>query len=203
MSAPNMRTSSRRTVVGVFDSPNHAEMALNELKDQGLSPDQISVVARDTRDAHDLAERTDVDEGIGGAGTGAVLGGITGGIVGWLIGIGALAIPGIGPVVAAGALATTLGGAAVGAAAGGLLGALVDMGVPEEEARTYEDFVRQGSILLTVQANSDDEARLARATFNHHGGSTVRAYGLADETDVDGDVIPPHRDTTTERGANL
>jgi uncharacterized membrane protein len=198
MSATNMRTNTRRTVVGVFDSPNRAEMALNELKDQGFAPDQISVVARDARDARDLTERADIDAGAAGAGTGAVLGGITGGVVGWLVGIGALAIPGIGPVVAAGVLATTLGGAAVGAAAGGLIGALVDLGVPEEEAGAYEESVRQGGILLTVQANSDDEARLARATFDHHGGSAVRAYGLADDT-----VIPPRPDTTTERDASL
>ena len=130
--------TGRRTVVGVVDGPNHGEMARTELKTAGFRPKQVSVVARATRETQEMAEKT----GMGVAGTGAVLGGITGGIVGWLVGIGALAIPGIGPIVAAGALATTLGGAAVGAAAGGLLGALVDLGIPQEEARGYEERAR-------------------------------------------------------------
>src|ERR687894_2658274 len=143
-------TANRRTVVGVFDGPNHAEQALNELRNAGFQPEQVSVVARDNRETKDMVESTGM--GAEGAGTGAVLGGITGGVLGWLVGIGALAIPGIGPVVAAGALATTLGGAAVGAVAGGLIGALAAAGVPEEDARAYEDHVKQGSILLTVDA---------------------------------------------------
>ena len=173
-STPN--TGDRRTVVGVFDGPNHAERALNELKDSGFTPEQVSVVARDNRETREMAERTGM--GGEGTGTGAFLGGITGGILGWLVGIGALAIPGIGPIVAAGALATTLGGAALGAVAGGLIGALTDMGVPEEHARGYEENVRQGSILLTVSANSDQQARRAHQIFNQHGGSDVRGYGF-------------------------
>ena len=117
-----------------------------------------------------------------GTATGAVLGGITGGALGWLVGIGALVIPGIGPIIAAGALATTLGGAAIGAAAGGLLGALVDLGIPKEDAEGYEASVRKGSILLTVAARDDEQARAARAVFERHGGGSVRAYG------GDGDV---------------
>ena len=170
--------ANRRTVVGVFDGPNHAEQALNELRDAGFQPEQVSVVARDNRETQDMVERTGM--GAEGAGTGAVLGGITGGVLGWLVGIGALAIPGIGPIVAAGALATTLGGAAIGAVAGGLIGALVDLGIPEEEARGYEEHVRKGSILLTVSANSDEQARQAHQIFDRRGGSDVRAYGLAE-----------------------
>src|SRR5438094_10148575 len=121
-------TSGRRTVVGVFDGPNHAEMALNELKDAGFSPNQVSVLARDTGETRQVVENTGMatDRGTAGAGTGVVLGGITGGILGWLVGIGALAIPGIGPVVAAGVLASTLTGAAIGAATGGRNGAVGD-----------------------------------------------------------------------------
>src|SRR5947209_3247618 len=173
MTATNT-TTGRRTVVGVFDGPNHAEQALNELKNSGFSPEQVSVVAKDNRETRGMVESTGM--GAEGAGTGAVLGGITGGVLGWLVGIGALAIPGIGPIVAAGALATTLGGAALGAVAGGLIGALVDLGIPEEEARGYEESVRKGSILLTVTANSDQQAHQAREIFNRHGGADVRAY---------------------------
>src|SRR5918997_953004 len=98
-------TTDRRTVVGVFDGPNHAEMALNELKNAGFSPNQVSVVAKDNRETRDMVESTGM--GAEGATAGALLGGITGGILGWLVGIGALMIPGIGPVVAAGAPAAT------------------------------------------------------------------------------------------------
>src|SRR5918997_2782141 len=177
-------TTDRRTVVGVFDGPNHAEMALNELKNAGFSPNQVSVVAKDNRETRDMVESTGM--GAEGAGTGAFLGGITGGILGWLVGIGALMIPGIGPVVAAGALATTLGGAALGAVAGGIVGALVDAGVPEEDARGYEEHVRRGSILLTVHATTDQQARQAHTIFNRHGGSDVRGYGY-DSSNLDKD----------------
>ena len=162
------------TVAGVFDGQDDAEKALNELKDAGFTPDQVSVVAKDTRETQDMVERTGM--GPEGAGTGAVLGGITGGVLGWLVGIGALAIPGIGPIVAAGALATTLGGAAVGAVAGGLIGALVGAGIPEEDARSYETHVKEGRILITAQAATAQQAQEARDAFDRHRGSDVRAY---------------------------
>src|SRR5262245_37600288 len=93
--------STHHTVVSVFASSYSADTALNDLRDAGFSPNQVSVLARDRDEARALAEGTGADMAAG-TGTGAVLGGITGGIVGWLIGIGALVIPGIGPVVAAG-----------------------------------------------------------------------------------------------------
>ena len=171
-------TRAGHTVVGVFDGPRHAEMALNELKDAGFAPNQVSIVAKDTREGRDLVESSGMEGAeTTGAATGAVVGGLTGGILGWLVGIGSLAIPGIGPIVAAGALATTLGGAAVGATAGGLIGALVGAGVPEEDARGYEESVGRGQILLTVSAPEGNQAERARQIFERHGGADVRAYG--------------------------
>jgi hypothetical protein len=165
------------TVAGVFHSSSDAEKALNALKDSGFTPDQVSVVAKDTRETQSMVENSDMAGAqTKGAGTGALLGGLTGGIAGWLIGIGALAIPGIGPVVAAGALATTLGGAAVGAVAGGLIGALVGAGIPEEDARSYETHVSEGRILITAQAASAQQAQEARDAFDRCGGADVRAY---------------------------
>jgi hypothetical protein len=170
-------TTMSHTVAGVFNEPRHAEMALNELKNAGFSPDQVSVVAKDADDTQSMVERSDMAGAeTKGAGTGALLGGLTGGIAGWLVGIGALAIPGIGPVVAAGALATTLGGAAIGAVAGGLIGALVGAGIPEDDARSYETHVREGRILITAQASNAQEAQRARDAFDRHGGTDVRAY---------------------------
>jgi len=169
------------TVVGVFDGQNDAEKALNALRDAGFSPEQVSVVAKDTGETKSMVERSDMQGAeTTGAGTGALLGGIFGGAAGWLIGIGALAIPGIGPIVAAGALATTLGGAAVGAVAGGLIGALVGAGVPEEDARTYETHVKEGRILITAQTATAQQAQAAHDAFDRHGGSEVRAYDRRD-----------------------
>ncbi len=176
-------TADRRTIVGVFEDPDHAESALNDLRDTGFAPEQVSVVARDTRAGREMAENTGMAAETAGAGTGAFLGGVTGGIVGWLIGIGALAIPGIGPVVAAGALATTLGGAAIGALAGGMVGGLVAMGIPEEEARGYEASVHAGRILLMVTAQNESQSQQARDIFGRHHGADVRAYDLAEGGD--------------------
>lgn len=165
------------TVIGVFDGPNHAELALNDLKDAGFSPDQVSIMAKDTRESRDLADDSGLEGAdTSGAGTGALLGGISGGVLGWMVGIGALTIPGIGPIVAAGALATTLGGAAVGAVTGGLIGALVGAGVPEEAARGYEEDVRRGSMPLLVAAPDVRQAGQAQSIFAQRGGSDVRAY---------------------------
>jgi uncharacterized membrane protein len=165
------------TVAGVFTQEREAEQALNELKNAGFSPDQVSVVAKDTRGTQEMVERSDMAGAeTSGATAGAVLGGLTGGLAGWLVGIGALAIPGIGPIVAAGALATTLGGAAVGAVAGGLIGALVGAGIPEDDARTYETHVKEGRILITAQAATSTQAQEARDAFDRYNGSEVRSY---------------------------
>lgn len=165
-----------RTVIGVFDDPGRADEALNALRDAGIAPEQVSAIARDQRNADSVAAGAGM--GAEGASAGAVLGGVTGGILGWLVGIGALVVPGVGPIVAAGALATTLGAAALGAVAGGLIGALVDLGIPEDEALGYEGSVREGSMLLSVHAATDEQAWNARALFARHGGTDVRAYGL-------------------------
>jgi uncharacterized protein (TIGR02271 family) len=139
------------TVVGLFRHQPDAERAIRELRDAGFADDQIGVLMRDRDRQQELAKGTGSKAGEGAA-TGAVSGGVVGGVLGLLAGIGALAIPGIGPIVAGGALASTLAGAGIGAAAGGLIGALVGMGVPEEEARYYDQAVREGGILVTVYA---------------------------------------------------
>jgi len=172
-----------QTVVGIFDGQNDAEKALNGLKDAGFTPDQVSVVAKDTRETQSMVEGSSMGGAeTSGIGTGALLGGIFGGAAGWLVGIGALAIPGIGPIVAAGALATTLGGAAVGAAAGGLIGALVGAGIPEEDARTYETHVKEGRILITAHAATAEQTQAARDVFDRYG-SEVRSYDRAASAD--------------------
>jgi hypothetical protein len=163
-----------RTVFAVFDERDRAEDAINELREAGFGRDDISLIARSEREARELAGSTGAETKAAGAGV--VLGGIAGGAVGWLVGIGALAIPGLGPVVALGALGTTLAGAAAGAAAGGLIGALVGLGVPEEQARTYEAAIKKGAILVSVSADNDSEIRRAREILQRNGASEIRDY---------------------------
>ena len=146
------------TVVGLFHDSARAERAIRDLKDAGFTDSQIGVLMQDRAEARKFAEDTGTKAGEGAA-AGAATGGILGGVVGLLAGVGALVIPGIGPIVAGGALASTLAGAGIGAAAGGIAGALIGMGIPEEEAHYYERGFREGGILVSVKA----EARKAEA----------------------------------------
>src|SRR5215212_11171190 len=155
-----MATTDRRAVVGVFRDRGDAERAVDLLHRAGFRENQIGFAARDGDDIEGgrAIEGSDTGHAGSGAATGILGGGLVGGI------LGALAtglIPGIGPVIAGGLLAGILGGAAVGAAAGGIFGALVgSMGVPEEEARYYDEEFKSGRTLVTVKADGRfDEAR--------------------------------------------
>ena len=154
-----MARTERSTVVGVFRDQGQARDAIGALKDAGFAADDIGILTPDRGETRAMAEETGSKAGAGAA-TGAAAGGVLGGLGGWLAGIGALAIPGIGPFVAAGALATALGGAAVGAGVGAIGGALTGMGVRKEEADWYEQEVRGGGTLVTVRADGRyDEAQ--------------------------------------------
>ncbi|HEY9608411.1 MAG TPA: hypothetical protein V6C93_03550, partial [Allocoleopsis sp.] len=161
----------RHRAVGVFPHRRDAEAALRDLRDSGFSMNQISLVGKHTPgepQVGNVADRTMTDEGAkGGAATGAALGGLGG----LLVGLGALAIPGIGPVLAGGALATALAttaaGGAIGAAAGGLTGALVGLGIPDDRARFYNDRVNRGDYLVMVDG-TDDEIRRADTILSRH-----------------------------------
>ena len=180
------------TVVGLFQDQPAAEAAIRRLKAAGFSEQEIGVAVRDRDQQRSLTEDTgtqtaeDVTKG-------AVGGGVVGGVIGLLAGVGALAIPGIGPIIAGGALASTLAGAGIGAAAGGLLGALVGMGVPEEDARHFERGFKEGGILVTVQAGA--RAGLARQALSEGGADlgpsgreftpTAGTAGLEDEERIE------------------
>jgi uncharacterized membrane protein len=172
------QTATRRVVAAVFDNEDRTIQALNELKASGFSADHVSVVAKDQRQVSNVAEGTDMDTGDGAA-AGAVTGGALGGLAGFLVGISALVIPGIGPIVGTGILISTLTGAGVGALAGGIVGALVEQGVSEEDARGYERHVSEGRILVTVGAESDEQAREAQRILHAGDGADVRGYGYA------------------------
>src|SRR3954453_17738316 len=157
------QTATRSTVVGVFHKRDDAREAIEALKDAGFDCETISILSPDKDTTQAMAEETGTHAGSGAA-TGAVTGGILGGLGGWLVGIGALAIPGVGPFIAAGAFATALGGAAIGAGVGAVAGALVGMGVPKEEADYYEGEVSSGRTLVTVRADGqyDQAQRILR-----------------------------------------
>jgi uncharacterized membrane protein len=150
------------TLSALYDNATDAQNAVRDLVNNGFSREHISVVASDAAGeyAQYEGETTPESETLDGAGTGAVLGGMAG----LVVGLAALAIPGVGPVLAAGPIASALLaagiGAGVGAAAGGLIGALVDMGVDEEQATYYAEGVRRGGTLITVQTEDHrvDEA---------------------------------------------
>jgi uncharacterized protein (TIGR02271 family) len=167
------------TVVGLFQDQPTAEAAIKRLLAAGFTEEQIGVAVRDRAQQQALTESTGT-QAAEDATKGAVGGGVVGGVIGLLAGVGALAIPGIGPIIAGGALASTLAGAGIGAAAGGLIGALVGMGVPEEEARHFEQGFQQGGILVTVQAGN--RAELAREALSEGGadlGPSYQGYGTS------------------------
>lgn len=166
-----MATQGRSTVVGVFRTREQARDAIDALKNAGFSSQDIGILMQDKGDTQEMARDTGTSAGTGAA-TGAVGGGILGGLAGWLVGVGALAIPGVGPFIAAGALGTALAGAAIGAGIGAVAGALIGMGVPEEEAKWYEGEVHGGGTLVTVR--SDTRHDEARRILKDHGAYDIR-----------------------------
>lgn len=180
-----------KTVTRLFDSHTDALAAVRDLKAAGIAEDRISLVASNTDNWHDKMGRDSDGDGDSdvaeGAGQGATTGGLIGGGAGLLAGLGMLAIPGLGPVVAAGWLVSTAVGAAIGAVAGGatggILGALKDAGHTDEEAHVYAESVRRGGSLVSVRAEDQDAARVESLLQNSHGvdaasrGQTYRAAG--------------------------
>lgn len=169
---------AEQAVFCIASSMVQAEAIVSELKQAGFSNDDISALFPDTTGTRDFAheQATKAPEG---AATGAGAGGALGGALGWLAGIGALAIPGVGPLIAAGPVMAALGGAAVGATVGGLGGALVGMGIPELEARQYEGKVRDGNILISVHTEDRDERARAKDIFKRAGAEDIASSGEA------------------------
>jgi hypothetical protein len=153
-----------------------AEEIVDDLKSAGFGNSDISVLMQDRSGTTEFAteHNTKAPEG---ATTGGVAGMGTGAILGWLAGIGTLAIPGVGPFIAAGPIMAALSGAAIGGATGGIIGALVGMGIPEEEAKRYDEKVRGGSALISVQADDLAERDRAREIFVRHNAEDVSGMG--------------------------
>jgi len=153
-----------KAVFGITQSIDQAENIVNELKTAGFSNNDISVLFPDKSTTRDFAheKHTKAPEG---AAIGGTVGLGTGAVLGWLAGIGSLAIPGVGPFIAAGPIMGALSGAAVGAATGSLAGALIGIGIPEYEAKRYEEKIKGGSALISVHTESSAERDKAKKIF--------------------------------------
>ncbi len=153
------------TISRLYDNYSDAQRAVNDLEAAGVSHSDISIVANNSDNWYSADKKIDrdrdgVDDRAEGAGAGAGIGAGVGGAAGLLAGLGLLAIPGLGPVVAAGWLAATAVGAAAGAATGGIIGALTEAGVSKDDAETYAEGVRRGGTLVTARVAENDRARL-------------------------------------------
>jgi hypothetical protein len=165
-------------VFGIYRTSAGVEQGVDTLRAAGFRNTDISVLFPENEGTKDFAheKNTKAPEGTAaGAGTGAVIGGT----LGWLAGIGALAIPGVGPLIAAGPIVAALTGVGVGGAIGGLTGALVGMGIPEYEAKRYEGRVKEGGILLSVHSDSSDWTSKAKDILKRTGAEDISSAGEA------------------------
>ena len=175
-----------KTVYCLADSLNQAERIVDDLKSVGFSNNDVSVLFPDKGGTRDFAHEhhTKAPEG---AAAGGIAGGAVGMTLGWLAGIGSLAIPGLGPFIAAGPIMAALSGAAVGGAVGSLTGALVGLGIPEYEAKRFEGKLRDGRVLLSVHTEDGDETDQAKEIFKRHGAEDIGVSGEEKVKDHDRD----------------
>jgi hypothetical protein len=163
-------------VFGIYKTVSDAELAVDRITRAGFSSNDISVLLPDRQSSKEFAheKNTKAPEGTT---TGATTGGVLGGTLGLLAGIGSLAIPGVGPFIAAGPIMGALAGIGVGGAVGGLIGALVGMGIPEYEAKRYEGRVKEGGVLLSVHCNTSDEIKRAEDLLKQTGAEDISSAG--------------------------
>ena len=163
-------------VFGIYPTYESVERAVDALRAAGFRTTDISVLFPQNVGTKDFAHEkgTKAPEG---ATTGASTGAVVGGALGWLTGIGALAIPGLGPFIAAGPIMAALAGAGVGGAVGGVTGALIGMGIPEYEAKRYEGRVTKGGILLSVHSDDSDWTRRAKEVLERTGAEDISSTG--------------------------
>lgn len=169
---------SKNAVYCIAQNLTQAETIVDSLRAAGFSSNEISVLLPDKSGTRDFAheQNTKMPEG---ATTGGAAGMGVGAILGWLAGIGTLAIPGVGPFIAAGPIMAALGGAAVGGAAGGIIGGLVGMGIPEYEAKRYEGKIRGGGALISVHTDNSDQEKTAKDIYKRAGAEDIKSTSEA------------------------
>jgi len=170
---------SHKTVYAIVNSEGQAARIVDNLVNSGFSPNDISVLFPDKDSTHEFSheKNTKAPEG---AVAGASTGGILGGGLGLLAGIGALAIPGVGPLIAAGPLLAALSGAAVGASVGGIAGGLIGLGIPELEAKRFENRIAEGNILISVHAIDGDEVNRAKEILKNAEAEDISVTSLGE-----------------------
>lgn len=174
-------------VFGIYRDRASVEQAVDALKAAGFRGEDISVLFPHNEGNKDFAmqKETKAPEG---AAAGASTGAVVGGALGWLAGIGLLAIPGLGPFIAAGPIMALLAGAGVGGAVGGITGALIGLGIPEYEAKRYEGLIKEGGILLSVHSDDSDWTKRAKAVLEGTGAKDISSTG-----ETRGDVLNTDR----------
>jgi len=182
-------------VFGIYSTRADVERAVDALRSDGFRNTDISVLYPLNEGSKDLAH-TQASKAPEGATTGAVTGAVLGGALGWLAGIGSLAIPGLGPFIAAGPIMAALAGAGAGGALGGVTGGLIGVGMPEYEAKRYEGRVRNGGILLSVHADNSDWIKKAKNVLEHTGATDISSTGES-SADYDASDRPHDRRTGT------
>jgi len=173
-----MSDNKKTAVFGIYQNAIQAERAVDRLIGTGFTGDDISVLLPDRNTSKEFAheKNTKAPEGTT---TGVTTGGAIGGTLGLLAGIGALAIPGVGPFIAAGPIMAALAGLGVGGAVGGLIGALVGMGIPEYEAKRYEGRIKEGGVLLSVHCDTSEEITIAKDVLKQTGAEDISSTGEA------------------------
>ena len=169
---------AKTQVFCIAKGESQTERIVEQLQSSGFPTSEISILLPDTAGKHDIGhvKATKAPEG---ATTGAAAGGVTGGVLGLLAGIGALAIPGVGPFIAAGPIVAALSGAAVGGATGGLVGGLIGLGIPEVEAKRYDKKLRAGNYLIAVAVRDDDQEDRAEEIFKAEGAEDITSSSMS------------------------
>jgi hypothetical protein len=181
--------SGKNTAVfGIYPSTAHAETAVDTLVHEGFPSANISVLLEDYRGTREFAHEKDT-KAPEGTTAGVAAGGVIGGTLGVLAGIGALAIPGFGPFIAAGPIMAGLAGLGAGGAVGGLIGALVGMGIPEYEAKRYEGRLKKGAVLLSVHCDTSEQISRAKDLLKDTGAEDVASAGESSHNIVEKDKV--------------
>jgi hypothetical protein len=167
---------AKKATFGIVRSESQAESTIDALRSAGFSGSDISVLFPDKSGTRDFAHEKN-SKAPEGAVTGASAGGVVGGTLGLLAGIGTLAIPGLGPFIAAGPIMAALSGAAAGATVGGVAGALIGLGIPELEAKRYAGKIQDGGVLVSVHVENGEEARRAKSVLEQSGATDVSSAG--------------------------
>jgi hypothetical protein len=165
-------------VFGIYRDRGTVENAVDTLRQNGFRNTDISVLFPDNVGTKDFAHEKNTKAPEGTA-TGATTGAVVGGGLGWLAGIGALAIPGLGPFIAAGPIMAALAGAGVGGTIGGITGALIGLGIPEYEAKRYEGRIKEGGILLSVHSDNSEWTKKAKEILKSTGADNISSTGEA------------------------